>query len=312
MTRHDEEKWWQASNIGTLIKESDVKNHIFVVLATSVAEVGRDHDYDWAVVEPSSMRSIIQLAGRVQRHRKQSPTFENIVLLDKNFKGLRGLSPCFLRPGYESKKRQFYSTELSKLLTEGEYQPISAIPRIKNTSPPFILTDDKPPKFKRFNELEHIVQHIRLFGNNNDQDCAQLWWQHDVTWCGEIQRIQPFRKSEPMEDYNLNQSYHQEMIWQKKNTDIRPAKFEHTNDITSLGPEHLSIASGNQAWFDLTIEASIAYLMKKLSISEDNAYTRFTTVQLRKPREGEAANWSFHEKLGVFKELLKDRLNDDR
>ncbi|WP_404360687.1 type I-F CRISPR-associated helicase Cas3f [Methylotuvimicrobium sp. KM1] len=311
LTRHDEDKWWQASGIETLIKESDVQNHIFVVLATSVAEVGRDHDYDWAVVEPSSMRSIIQLAGRVQRHRKKSPTFENIVLLDKNFKGLRGLSPCFLRPGYESSKRQFAGTKLSELLTEEEYQPISAIPRIKNSSPPFSLTDDKPPKFKRFNELEHIVQHIRLFGNNNEQDCAYLWWRHDVTWCGEIQRIQPFRKSEPMEDYNLNQSYHQEMIWQKKNTEIRPAKFETTNDICRLKAEHLTVASGNQAWFDLTIENSIAYLMKELKISEDEAYKRFTTVQLRKPKEGEATNWRFHEKLGVFKELLKDRLNDD-
>jgi CRISPR-associated endonuclease/helicase Cas3 len=39
------------------------------VLGSPVTEVGRDHDYDWAVVEPSSMRSLIQLAGRVRRHR---------------------------------------------------------------------------------------------------------------------------------------------------------------------------------------------------------------------------------------------------
>lgn len=311
LTRHDEDKWWQVSGIENLIQESDVQNHIFVVLATSVAEVGRDHDYDWAVVEPSSMRSIIQLAGRVQRHRKRSPAFENIVLLNKNFKGLRGVSPSFSRPGYESSKRRFFSTELSELLTKEEYQSISAIPRIKNIAPPFSLTEDKPPKFKRFNELEHIVQHIRLFGNNNEEDCARLWWQHDVTWCGEIQRIQPFRKSEPMEDYNLNQSYHHEMIWQKKNTEIRPAKFETTNDISRLKAEHLTVASGNQAWFDLTIENSITYLMKALKISEDEAYKRFTTVQLRKPKEGEATNWRFHEKLGVFKELVKDRLIDD-
>lgn len=197
------------------------------------------------------------------------------------------------------------------MLTEEEYQSINSIPRIKNISQPFSLTDENPPKFKRFNELEHIVQHIRLFGNNNEQDCAQLWWQHDVTWCGEIQRIQPFRKSEPMEDYNLNQSYHQQMIWQKKNTNIRPAKFETTSDITRLKPEHLTITSGNKAWFDLTIENSIAYLTKELAISEGDAYKRFTTVQLRKPEEGETANWLFHEKLGVFKELVKDKLNED-
>ncbi len=309
LTRHDDNKWWQQSGIENRINNSDTENHIFVVLATSVAEVGRDHDYDWAIVEPSSMRSIIQLAGRVQRHRKKVPKSENIVLLDNNFKGLRGNSPCFLRPGYESSKRRLYSTELSKLLIKEEYQEISAVPRIQKILPPFALTDDKPRKFKRFNELEHIVQHIRLFGNNNEQDCARLWWQHDVTWCGEIQRIQPFRKSEPMDDYNLNRSYHQKMIWQKKNTSLRPAKYEPSSEIATL--KDFKVASGNQCWFNLDIESSIAWLMKKMNISEDDAYKRFTSLQLRKPKKGETARWLFDEKLGVFNELIKDKFTDD-
>src|SRR5690606_21210079 len=40
-------------------------HHPFIVLGSPVTEVGRDHDYDWAGVEPSPMRSLIQLAGRV-------------------------------------------------------------------------------------------------------------------------------------------------------------------------------------------------------------------------------------------------------
>nr|WP_278249789.1 hypothetical protein [Photorhabdus cinerea] len=36
-------------------------HHIFAVMATSIAEVGRDHDYDWNIAEPGSMRSLIQL-----------------------------------------------------------------------------------------------------------------------------------------------------------------------------------------------------------------------------------------------------------
>ncbi len=311
LTRHDEEKWWRESGIEEIIDKSNETNHIFVVLATAVAEVGRDHDYDWAVVEPSSMRSIIQLAGRVQRHRKMPPASENIVIMDKNFKGLKGVSPCFLRPGYESEKRRFYSAELSKLLPNEEYQSICAIPRIIKLLPPFALTDDNPPRFKRFNELEHIVQHICLFGNDNEQNYARLWWKNDVTWCGEIQRIQPFRKSVPMDDYNLYQSYHQKLIWQKKDTRSRPAKFETTKDITVLKPNELTMATGNQSWFYLTIESSIAYLMEKLKISENDAYKRFTILQLRQPKEGKAACWQFHEKLGVFKELEKDRLSDE-
>ncbi|MEW3423860.1 hypothetical protein QOZ34_32140, partial [Pseudomonas aeruginosa] len=37
------------------LQASTERDHLFVVLASPVAEVGRDHDYDWAIVEPSSM-----------------------------------------------------------------------------------------------------------------------------------------------------------------------------------------------------------------------------------------------------------------
>lgn len=49
------------------------KDVIFVVVATPVEEVGRDHDFDWAVIEPSSTQSIVQTAGRVRRHRLAAP-----------------------------------------------------------------------------------------------------------------------------------------------------------------------------------------------------------------------------------------------
>lgn len=61
------------------------RHHLFVVVASAVAEVGQDHDYDWAIAEPSSMRSLIQLAGRIQRHRKQLPSTPNLLILQKNY-----------------------------------------------------------------------------------------------------------------------------------------------------------------------------------------------------------------------------------
>ena len=60
---------FQQPSIRALIDASPEPHQLFIVLGSPVTEVGRDHDYDWAVVEPSSMRSIIQLAGRVRRHR---------------------------------------------------------------------------------------------------------------------------------------------------------------------------------------------------------------------------------------------------
>lgn len=74
-----------------------------IVVATPVEEVGRDHDFDWAIIEPSSMHSIIQTSGRVNRHRMQELDDEayNVVVLSRNLRGLRGERQCFIKPGLE-------------------------------------------------------------------------------------------------------------------------------------------------------------------------------------------------------------------
>jgi CRISPR-associated endonuclease/helicase Cas3 len=95
-----------------------------------VAEVGRDHDYDWAIAEPSSMRSIIQIAGRIQRHRKQTPTTENLYILAKNHKALKGKEIAYDKPGFESKNRKLSSHDLAEILDSQQYAIPLAIPSI--------------------------------------------------------------------------------------------------------------------------------------------------------------------------------------
>lgn len=80
---------------------SSAKNIVFLVVATPVEEVGRDHDFDWAIIEPSSMHSIIQIAGRVNRHRLSDMTNPNIGILQFNLKGWREKKPHFLCPGLQ-------------------------------------------------------------------------------------------------------------------------------------------------------------------------------------------------------------------
>ena len=71
-----------------VLSASRKKHHLFIVLGSPVTEVGRDHDYDWAVVEPSSVRSLVQLAGRVRRHRKAAVNEPNIVVLEQNIRAI--------------------------------------------------------------------------------------------------------------------------------------------------------------------------------------------------------------------------------
>lgn len=88
----------------------------FIVVATPVEEIGRDHDFDWAVIEPSSTRSIVQTAGRVNRHRRQ-PVYEpNVAILQFNFRWARGDMTVFCQPGFESADLRYDSHDLSELL----------------------------------------------------------------------------------------------------------------------------------------------------------------------------------------------------
>ncbi|MFN3712426.1 MAG: type I-F CRISPR-associated helicase Cas3f [Alcanivoracaceae bacterium] len=111
-------------------------DQIFIVLGSPVTEVGRDHDYDWAVVEPSSMRSLIQLAGRVWRHRHAECKEPNLVVLDTNLKHLeRGDVPAFSRPGFEGDGEwRLVSHSLKDLLREDEWHVVDARPRVLEAS----------------------------------------------------------------------------------------------------------------------------------------------------------------------------------
>ncbi|MDF5828197.1 hypothetical protein P4233_11125 [Pseudomonas aeruginosa] len=89
-----------------------------------MAEVGRDHDYDWAIVEPSSMRSIIQLAGRIRRHRSGFSGEANLYLLSRNIRSLEGQNPAFQRPGFETPTSLLTATTCTTCSTP-PYSPAS-------------------------------------------------------------------------------------------------------------------------------------------------------------------------------------------
>lgn len=117
-------------------QQGKAKHLIFILVATPVEEVGRDHDFDWAVVEPSSYRSIIQMAGRVRRHREGEISSPNMALLQYNWKGFLGNKgqDAFCKPGYENShlSLQLATHDLCQLVDEQQLrQSVDAIPRIQ-------------------------------------------------------------------------------------------------------------------------------------------------------------------------------------
>ena len=97
----------------------------FIVVATPVEETGRDHDFDWAVIDASSAQSIVQAAGRVNRHRCMGISSPNIMIPNFNFRHCRNCElgeskkrmPAFVWPGFERRHDSLHGEhDLSKLL----------------------------------------------------------------------------------------------------------------------------------------------------------------------------------------------------
>ncbi|WP_423823563.1 type I-F CRISPR-associated helicase Cas3f [Salinisphaera sp. SPP-AMP-43] len=137
LDRRIPEAVYQLPDIRERLDTATEADQLFIVLGSPVTEVGRDHDYDWAIVEPSSMRSIIQLAGRVRRHRFGPIDTPNVVLLNRNWKAITGFpnQPVFRRPGFENGDYQLTSHALEDLLRPEEYQVIDSRPRLTAREP---------------------------------------------------------------------------------------------------------------------------------------------------------------------------------
>lgn len=190
------------------MQSAAIRNVLFILVATPVEEVGRDHDFDWAVIEPSSYRSIIQLAGRVRRHRDGEVGEPNIGLLQYNLKGLQNdqREDCkvFVRPGFED-VCQLATHDLTKLINVRYVaEGLNSVPRIKQ---PASLTPDTQHEKKTCNsliELEHLATWRWLANHGFDKNSAvkgpqtlQGWLTQHWFLTALSQQLSPFRQSEP-------------------------------------------------------------------------------------------------------------------
>ena len=285
------------------------KKHIFMVLATPVAEVGRDHDYDWAIVEPSSMRSIIQLAGRVWRHRPDKVANEpNILLLQYNIRYFKNASsrPVFTHPGFETALFKPTSYDLNELLIKEQLQQVDARPRIINPLNKSIET---------LSDLEHQV--MRHLLNNPKLNYVNAYWDNGADanrFHTHLQQITPFRAGTPQEDWLLIprmvhddeetdepslglDAYHAEDVFDKglnrstiQNSVIQPLDFEFTHN--QIKP--WLTTSLNTALLDLQ-KAQPDKSLRSLAITYSSAsLDRITTNNNR--------GWGFHEFFGFVRQ----------
>lgn len=205
--RGDGKDVYRLPTIRAALDAHPERNHLFVVLASPVCEVGRDWDADWAVAEPSSMRSLIQLAGRVQRHRGKRGEQSNMLVFDTN---LRHFLPTkgpddrpaaiFVRPGFEKERAaadhpfRLIAHRLGKLMAPEEYRTLTALPRIRPRA-----RDDWQPK-QRLVDLEQARMADCMLPSAEGAEVergvlnATSGWQHpQAALTGVLPQQQPFR-----------------------------------------------------------------------------------------------------------------------
>lgn len=272
--------------------DTEEDDHVFIVLATAVAEVGRDHDYDWAIVEPSSMRSIIQLAGRVRRHRFGMCTEPNVYLLDTNVRALEKGSnePAFCRPGFESREFPLCSHQLNDLLTPEQWQVIDSGARIRERAvlqPRDNLVD-----------LEHECLHALLFGERTGEELrvapTHWWWTTQAALTGELQRRQPFR-----DDPRGRQLY---MFLPREDEEgLDFCRIERDGAAIRVTDSHLhelalENAVGIETWSAGDFAELLELLATELELDPADAARRFGTIEL--PKKGAEQGWFYHPALG--------------
>ncbi|MBR7800391.1 type I-F CRISPR-associated helicase Cas3f [Undibacterium fentianense] len=274
-------------------------NVIYILVATPVEEVGRDHDFDWAVIEPSSYRSIIQLAGRVLRHRNIEPALPNMALLEYNLKGMQQKNvlaidrkAVFCRPGYESDSLPLRSHRLNDLLDEALIgERINATSRISR--PAFL------DPHNRLADLEHqaIANLLTRFDAKGPESLEgwlrQCWWLTALP-----QQLNRFRESRPTQIlYLVSQDENDpegKFVFMEKDQKGKLSKAETVQNIRHKE----DTAPKNRLWLLRDYQAILQATAECFGISMEKAASRFGEISIPLNEDGQK-QFSYSPQLGL-------------
>lgn len=253
----------QDPEIQRLVTKHTGSDVPFIVVATPVEEIGRDHDFDWAVIEPSSVHSIVQTAGRVNRHRRTLADKPNIAILQFNMLYQRTQPVCvFCHPGLETEENT-YPHDVSRLFDWGRLDRITSAMRY-DMAHPFSICDDQALENALFSPTSAYRRAI---------DTHRSLWTAERTYT-----------DAPLRDNSLQQTWRQnedgEVFMEVRVSTRTPSKW------VSYGlRKGQLIGRMSNDWLTLGL-AELAYVADKVGISR----TRALQLTTRSPRRGADGN----------------------
>ncbi len=281
-------------------------NVIFILVATPVEEVGRDHDFDWAIVEPSSYRSIIQLAGRVRRHRDGEVKQPNIGLLQYNWRTVRDGETSdrarFCRPGFESdiplshgKSPRFKTHNLTELLdSQRVAERLDAVPRIQcqGDTPLFAL-------------LEHAVIADQLNNTENKgPDTLQGYLTQHWYLTALPQALNRFRDGPATIHLfrcfdSRNKSYFTEKDEQGKAVSTVTGDFRNMDELYRIESIELTDNQKQRLWLVRDYNTLLTKEAEQRGIDSTEAALRYGELTITANQSGDLY---YNDQFGLFKE----------
>ena len=256
---------FDLEDVKEAINSSNAENHIFLVFASPVAEVGRDHDYDWAIIEPSSYRSITQMVGRIRRHRHEKYDEINVYILNKNVKCIKGKEICFEKPGFETTKNKLQSHELKIILSNNQLTNIDSRHRIK----------EEQQEIENLVSLEHKAIREKL-NQNPDMFYSDCWLNKNVQLTGIIQKKLPFRKKtieertyvvlEENGKLTLKEFDYKSKEYKSAGNKFKYSSYEYDNKI--------------KPWKEFSLQECINDISSKEGIDKTHGYYKYSKVEL--------------------------------
>lgn len=164
-----------------IVRKSESADVPFIVIATPVEEVGRDHDFDWAVIDASSIQSIVQAAGRVNRHRLNAVQSPNIVIPQFNYRYCQNQDRAqpkkeavFTKPGYEgydSENSRYRTQDLAALLPWSEQKDLVIDARLRFDTGQCQFAEFDDAQIQRFSSMFFASSGEQLFSDEQANAC---------------------------------------------------------------------------------------------------------------------------------------------
>ncbi|ROQ25747.1 type I-F CRISPR-associated helicase Cas3f [Gallaecimonas pentaromativorans] len=308
LNRRDPDAVLALADIRQRLDNHPEPQQLFVVLGSPVTEVGRDHDYDWAIAEPSSMRSLIQLAGRIRRHRPGAAKAANLLILDTNIKHLaEPREPAFCRPGYESLGHRLHAHRLGTILQPGQYRVIDARPRLLEPAPLNPSGQLVDLEHQRIRDVMHpnlsmpLVTPGRRGASTpvvSPLGAYSCWAIPHIGLTGVLPQRFPFREDNRryrdlvfLADDDQQQLLCYEFMPKERQT------IPVDNSLLTYDDHSIFSGQGVSPWAETDLLVALTTLATALDMPLENCAKRFATVRLPDNERG----WHFHPVLGFRK-----------